>query len=55
MNLERFKLILNTVPEHYNFNVYLCVAHFTENSFQKLWEYNTGYTQNNLLFVDHNL
>ncbi len=43
------KFIFNSVPDNYNPNVAVCAAHFTEDSFQNLHQFNTGFTQRLLL------
>lgn len=43
-NLENVEFFY-TVPEHYNPKIDLCAAHFMEDSFQNLREYNAGCLQ----------
>ncbi len=43
------KFMFDYVPDNYNPNLALCAAHFTEDSFQNLHEFNAGFTQKLLL------
>ncbi len=39
------QFIFNSVPDNYNPNVAVCAAHFTEDSFLNLHQFNAGFTQ----------
>ncbi|XP_058627963.1 uncharacterized protein LOC131538118 [Onychostoma macrolepis] len=39
------KFIFNSVPEKYNLNIAVCAAHFTEDSFLNINEFNAGFAQ----------
>ena len=41
--------MFNSVPDNYNANLAVCAAHFTEDSFQNLHEFNAGFAQRLLL------
>ncbi|XP_051761736.1 piggyBac transposable element-derived protein 4-like isoform X2 [Ctenopharyngodon idella] len=43
------KFMFNSVPDNYNPNLAVCAAHFTEDSFQNLHEFNAGFAQRLLL------